>query len=139
MEGCASARTSIPTLSLTFAHKKCAYRGPKRISGGVFMLNVFVPRFNTPWSEFALVTLNSGKSIADLQAWPSTELPAWVTSLAYQDAITMDRSFPLDLSKEANWHPEEPLYFVCFQMDSNGIIQKIGAFGPIEVRMKKGS
>jgi hypothetical protein len=131
--GC-NTSTQAPNPTLTFTQGKCTYSGPQTNSAAAFMVSLVLANKNTPESGFALVTLSSGKTIADLKAWPSTDPPAWLTDIDDEGYISKDTNFPYDLTKYSYWHQGEPLYLVCFQLDSKATVQKIGAFGPINVK-----
>ena len=121
------------SLTLSFTQNKCSYSGPKKIHAGVFMVDLTFPDKNPLASGFGLITLNSGKTIADLRAWPNVDPPAWVTVLDVNGDISSERTFNYDLTTMDAWHSGESLYLVCFQMDSAGNVNKIGQYGPINV------
>ena len=125
---------STPTLTLTFDQNKCSYSGPKAISAEKLNVDLVLPELNPQASGFALVTLDSGKTIADLEAWPSTDPPDWLTVLSDAGEISKNASINIDLAPMMAFHTGDALYLVCFQKDSNGIVNKIGAFGPIKTK-----
>ncbi len=118
---------------LTLGDNTCNYSGPNSINYGPITVSVVHTEKKPLYAGFALVTLQNGKTIKDLQAWPSTTPPLWLTDLEDKGYLQDNRTFSYDLTKYGNYHPYEPLYLVCFQMNSQGVINKIGAFGPIEV------
>ena len=131
--GC-NASSQAPNPTLTFTQGKCTYSGPQTNSAAAFKVSLVLSNKNTPESGFALVTLQNGKTIADLKALQSTDPPAWLTDIDDEGYIHKSTTFPYDLTKYSYWHQGEPLYLVCFQLDSKATVQKIGAFGPIIVK-----
>jgi hypothetical protein len=132
LAGCNKAsQPAHPTLSL--GNNTCTYSGPNSVHFGAFKLDIVQTEKDPLASGFALVTLQSGKTIADLQAWLSTTPPHWITDLDDQAMLTTTQSFSYDLTKMKWYHPYESLFLVCFQRDAKYIINKIGAFGPIAV------
>ncbi len=131
MMGCnASPQPTSPTL--TFATNKCSYSGPTSLSGA-FSLNIVFPAKNPPLSGYALVTLKNGKTFADLKAYPSSDPPNWLTDLDDKGYLANSESFNYDTAK-LGLHAGDQLYLVCFQMDLNGNINKIGQYGSINIK-----
>ena len=122
----------LPQMTLTFSGDTCAYSGPKSIPYGKFIINVVVEGQGKAWYGFVLTTLEEGKTLEDLQAWPSTDPPAWLkaqlmgTGPVFGPGATKKE---VDLSSNAGF-VGDPMYFVCF---ADGPVRKIGALGPVEV------
>jgi hypothetical protein len=128
-----ASRPANPTL--TFGDNTCSYSGPNSVPYTKVTLDFVQAKGNSLEYGFALVTLHSGKTIADLKAWPSTDPPEWLSILDDNGYLVKDMSFSYDLSTMGigMYHPYDSLYLVCFQMNAKGEINKIGAFGPIKV------
>lgn len=127
------AQPADPTL--TFGDNTCTYSGPNSVPFGDIKLNVVLPKKDPLASGFVLATLQSGKTIADLKAWSYADInhPTWVIGQDDQGDLLHDSSYTYQLPKMYLYHPYDSLYLICFQMNSKGDINKIGAFGPIEV------
>jgi hypothetical protein len=130
--GCAA---SAPTLTLIFTDTgdKCTYRGPKTISSETFMVNIS-PGESNLGSGYSIVMLQSGKTIDDLDAYPSIHPPEWVTVLVVNGLVIQDQSFTYDLTEIKNWIQGEPIYLVCFKGDGHGDVIKINSVGPINIK-----
>jgi hypothetical protein len=79
----------------------------------------------------AIGTLDSGKTIKDLQDYSSTSQPGWLTMITFlespSDGTTYTQTFTVPLENTG------PVYFVCFSEKPEA---KIGALGPYEVKEK---
>jgi hypothetical protein len=84
-------------------------------------------------SGYALITLREGKTIEDLKAWPSADQPDWVNLIhGVHEYTNGTHTYTYDY---ANVATDQILYLACFRADPDtGVIAKIGAFGPIEVK-----
>ena len=113
-----------PLLSFTFRNGTCDYDGPTQITAGTVKMKLIIEEGNEEAMEGVAVvtaTLDEGKTIEDLQAWPSTDKPPWANILALYEL------FPGALEKELTLRiPAGSTYFVCFVPDA-----KIGAHGPL--------
>jgi hypothetical protein len=84
-------------------------------------------------SGYALVTLHEGKTIEDLKAWPTGIQSDWVDLIGGVQEYT--NGTHTDTYNYANVSTDQILYLACFRADpGTGILAKIGAFGPIEVK-----
>jgi hypothetical protein len=126
--------TNLGNPTLTFDLGECAYSGPNSLPYGKFTLDLVQSKTDPLPFGFALVTLQSGKTIADLEAWPSADPPDWLYVLTVQSYLTTTQSFNWSLTYNGLYKPPEPVYLVCFQQDAKGNVNKIGAFGPITVQ-----
>jgi hypothetical protein len=118
-----------PALTVVFEGDACSYEGPTVIPAG--MVDVDCRITGQPRDGYALViaTLDEGKTFEDLDAWPSTDQPPWLTLHAFQETAESDPDDfpPFSFSaRERN----SPIFVVCFTRDPKA---KIGVLGPIEV------
>lgn len=114
------------SFTLVFRDGTCDYEGPARVLAGEVKLKIVIEEGNDEAMNGVAVvvaTLQEGKTIEDLQAWPVTDKPPWATIVEFRELFPtpMEKEFPITLRKS-------PVYFVCFFPDS-----KIGAHGPLEV------
>jgi hypothetical protein len=72
-----------------------------------------------------VLTLDEGKTVDDLAAWPSTDKPAWARISGWSEAGRPGQSNILKATVE-----EGIIYIACFRRPPEA---KIGALGPIEV------
>jgi hypothetical protein len=121
--------------TLTFSGDTCTYSGPKSLPAK-FDINVVVEGQTDTVYGYVIVTLQEGKGIEDLQAWPSTDPPEWLKDQLNDSGPAFGGSFGLgpvkqnvDLGVNAAY-AGEPFYFVCF---ADAPARKIGAAGPIEI------
>ncbi len=136
--GCTSSthtQVATPTLTLTIHENNCTFDGPKTIPDGDFMIKLVIEEQKPTESGYALVTLEKGKTIEDLKAWPSADQPAWVVLVHGVHELaggTHTYTYnPTKFTENALFHGG-PYYLACFRTDPNtGSVAKIGAFGPI--------
>jgi hypothetical protein len=128
LAGCRS-RSSSPTL--TFHESGCSYEGPDTLERS-FVLEWIVSESRTSTSIIALVSVNPGKTVADLASMPAEDPPpAWVHKLDYGVAMSPGtHTKHIDLDANASYHGE-PIYLVCFDAEEDFAI---GAIGPFEIR-----
>ncbi len=121
------AEETTPILTVTFKDDTCYYEGPTSVNTRDVKMRLIIEEGNqNAMDGVAVVTasLRDGKTIDDLEAWPSTDQPPWL------DVIALSELFPEPMEKEFSIRlPEEPAYFVCFHPTA-----KIGTFGPIDVQ-----
>lgn len=122
-----------PTLTLTIKDNMCTLSGPMTIPHVVLTINLAMDEQKPSESGYALVTLKEGKSIEDLKAWPSADQPEWVNLIHGVHEYTNGmHTYTYDYS---NVTTDQTLYLACFRADPDtGLIAKIGAFGPIDVK-----
>jgi ABC-type sugar transport system substrate-binding protein len=72
-----------------------------------------------------ILTLDEGKTVDDLAAWPSTDKPVWARISGWSEAGRPGQSNILKATVE-----EGTIYMACFRRSPAA---KIGALGPIEV------
>lgn len=132
LTACSGAKTPIPPKNLTFTFStdmQCSVQGPKSIHPGENTVDMVGNIQNHGKVGLAVATLDSVKTIKDIQEWPSTIQPAWLTIITFlespSDGTTYTQTF--------NVSPENtgPVYFVCFSEIPEA---KIGALGPYEVK-----
>jgi|GEM_PF-2586028 len=131
------AATLSPTVTLTvkFTEKDCTYDGPRSIPYGKFTVKWIVDDAKHNKTALVLLTLASGKTLADLQACPCSEKSDWINGLwldeenAFGAELKTARSYvhEYDLTGQANYHGE-PLYMFCGNEEG-----KTSSLGPIEV------
>jgi hypothetical protein len=142
LNGCSQAPSAAPTqaptqappsMTITFSGDTCAYSGPKSIPYGKFTVNMVVEGEGDTTYAFTIVTLQEGKTLADLQAWPSTEPPGFLkvdflnaNSHTVKSGTKKDE---IDLTANAAFG-DDPFYFVCFAAPPERLI---GAVGPVDV------
>jgi hypothetical protein len=126
MTGC-----MLSTPTLTFVPNGCTYRGLRTILFGKYKVLLADKKANPLSPGLAIVTLQNGKTLADLQAWPSTDLPAWVTVITRHEDFVLSGILTVTLEGRSIWHPGEPIYIVCFERDANHNLMKVGVIGPI--------
>ncbi len=116
----------VPVLVFTFRNGTCDLEGPSSINSGPIKMKIVIEEGNEEAMQGVAVvtaTLDESKTIADLEAWPSTDKPPWA------NIISLNEHFPGSLEKEFSVRISSgPAYFVCFLPDA-----KIGAHGPLEV------
>lgn len=114
----------VPLLTITFRNGTCDYDGPSDIPAGMVKMKLIIEEDNEEAMQGVAVvtaTLEEGKTIEDLRAWPSTDQPPWTNILALYEL------FPGALEKEFTLRiPAGSAYFVCFYPEA-----KIGAHGPL--------
>ena len=119
--------TGTPTV--TFDGGKCRYDGPKKISADKFTVNFNVENRDREKYGLYIVTLDQGKTLADLDAWPSTDPPPWVYIVAGTDVGPGSRSeVTVDMTKSPQF--KSPIFLVCLSAPPEA---KITTMGPVEV------
>lgn len=105
----------------------CSYEGPTAIPAGTVDVNGRIR--GQPRDGYALViaTLDEGETFEDLDAWPSTDQPPWLTLHAFQETPQSD---PDDFPPFSAGERKGPIFAVCFTRDP---VPKVGVLGPIEV------
>jgi hypothetical protein len=133
----AGCTTPTPTLTLTINENECTLDGPMTIPNDDFMVKFVINEQEPNESAYALVTLEGGKTIEDLNAWPSADQPSWVIILhRFNEPAGGTHTYsydPTEFTQNARYDGG-PYYLVCFRNNlDTGTLEKIGAFGPIEV------
>jgi hypothetical protein len=132
LSACGQSPSVPPEVTLTFSGDTCAYSGPKSLLGK-FNINVVVEGQGNTMYGYILVTLEEGKTIEDLQAWPSTDPPGWLkdafhnTGPVFVEPGSVKQNIDVWVNAA---YAGDPIYIVCFA-DAPG--RKIGALGPIEI------
>ncbi len=124
----ASPTQGPPEVTITFSGDACTYSGSKSLPDK-FNINIVVEGQGKTKYGYVLVTLDEGKTIEDLQAWPSSDPPEWLKDQLRDTGPVFG---PGNTKQNLDWSSHEsvvtPIYFVCF-----GDYRKIGALGPIEI------
>ena len=111
-------------MTITFDGNGCTYDGPQSVPAGKITVDMVFK--NKEHDKFALViaTLNEGKAFEDLDQWPTTDPPPWLT-------IVDGWETPPDSTKQVTAQiANGPLYFVCFYSPPD---TKYGTLGPVAV------
>jgi inosine-uridine nucleoside N-ribohydrolase len=109
---------------VTFDGGKCVYTGPQVIKAGRITIDWVVENKDYEKYGLVIVTLNEGKTFADLDQWPSSDPPPWLT-------VTNVWEAPAGSRKQVTAQiTRGPFYFVCFYSPPD---TKYGALGPIVV------
>ena len=126
-----SATQGPPEVTVTFSGDTCTYSGSKSLPDK-FNINIVVEGQGNTKYGYVLVTLDEGKTIEDLQAWPSSDPPEWLKDQLRDTGPVFG---PGNTKQNLDWSSYEsvatPIYFVCFAVDTT--TRKIGALGPIEI------
>ena len=113
-----------PDLVVTFTDVGCAYTSPAPLTAGEIVIELVVE--DTRFEDYALVvgTLDPGKTVADLQAWPSMDEPPWFNYITHGEARKGGRTYFVAEVQAG------PLHMGCL---ADPPATKTGALGPIEV------
>ena len=114
----------IADMTITFDGNECTYDGPQSVPAGKITVDMVFK--NKEHDRFALViaTLDEGKTFEDLDQWPTTDPPPWLT-------IVDGWETPPDSTKQVTAQiANGPLYFVCFYSPPD---TKYGTLGPVAV------
>jgi hypothetical protein len=114
-----------PTMTVAFEGGKCTYAGPKVIQPGEINVTMDIKDLDKQVYALYLLTLDQGKTINDLDAWPSTDKPTWA-----QIVNGSESGFSGQRNTFAVTVQKGPIYLACFSSPPEA---KIGALGPIEV------
>jgi hypothetical protein len=130
-----STEASIPVLTLIISGNECKLESPPKVPYGQFEITLVIDEPKVSETGYALVVLDEGKTIADLQAWSSAEQPAWVDRLAGEHQMNPGETRrTIDLVPMAAMQARDAFYIVCIHTNPQTHIRsKIGALGPIEV------
>jgi inosine-uridine nucleoside N-ribohydrolase len=113
-----------PNVTVTFAQDKCTYSAKQPLPLGQIGIEWIVQDQHDKFG-LAVLTLDQGKSIKDLEAWTSTDQPPWSQLVAFYEAASGSHA---TVTAEVE---KGPIYFVCFTAYPE---QVCGALGPIEVK-----
>lgn len=129
-----SATAVLPaTLTLTITDNECTFEGPATFPHAVLTINVMMKEQKQTESGYALGMLKEGKTIDDLQAYPSAVQPDWFTLIhGVHEYVNGLHTYTYDYSNVAT---NPPLYLVCFNSDPvTGAWIKRAAFGPFKLK-----
>ncbi len=118
------------SLMVTFSDgNKCSLEGAASVKAGSLLYEIYVDAQERPTYWLALVTLDEGKTLADLEAIPEDVIsqPDFAQLIVATFEGRGSHSTILANVEEG------PLYFVCFAGDRYGVGRKIGALGPVAV------
>jgi len=111
-------------MTVTFTGEKCSYDGPQQVTAGEIVVDWIVDNEDHDRYGLAVVTLDEGKTFADLDAWPSTDQPPWLQLVDFADVGPGSRLLMVADVEQG------PIYFVCFTAYPE---TKMGTLGPVEV------
>jgi hypothetical protein len=124
-----------PELRLTINGEGCTLDGPTAVPFGEFVMTLVIDLPEVSETGYALLVLDEGKSIKDLEAWTSGDYPEWadrLTIVNQTEAGTSDKT--IDLAPKAAMADRSEFYIGCFHTDPQTHVRKmIGAHGPIQV------
>lgn len=124
-----------PELLLTINGEGCTLEGPTTVPFGEFVVTLVIDLPEVSETGYALLVLDEGKSIKDLQAWTSGDYPEWadrLTIVNQTEAGTSSKT--IDLAPKAAMADRSEFYIGCFHTDPQTHVRKmIGAHGPIQV------
>ena len=115
-------------MKVTFSGAECSYSGPQKIPAGKNTITVDVQKdIKGTGGEVAMLTMEEGKTAADLEAWAEQGPPPWVNVFAGEaqgidPGNVMTRTFSVDGTTS-------PFYIVCFDSPQT----RNGVLGPFEV------
>ncbi len=117
-------------LTVTFSDgDRCTLEGDSSVKAGALQYEIYADSQEHPFYWLALVTLDNGKTLADLQAIPASDIAQPDFShLLVANFETRDSHSTILINVDKG-----PLYFSCFAGDRFGVGQKIGQLGPITV------
>jgi pyrimidine-specific ribonucleoside hydrolase len=119
-----AAASSTADIVITFDGDKCVYNGPQTIRAGRITVDWVVENKDYDKYGLVIVTLNEGKTFADLDQWPSPDPPPWLTIINGWEA-------PAGSRKQVTAQiTRGPFYFVCFYSPPD---TKYGTLGPVVV------
>lgn len=102
-------------LTLNFTSQGCSYTAPK-VLPPVFTVNWVITGDDVQENVYIFLTLDEGKTKADLQAWlaKSTEHPSWGNILSYDISWEVDQTITKqhDLSSNGSYDGS-PVYIIC--------------------------
>jgi len=111
-------------ITITFDKSKCTYNGPQSVPAGTITVDWVAENTDHNAYGLVLVTLDEGKTFDDLDQWPSTDPPPWLTIVDAWDATAGSRQ------QVTTQITRGPFYFVCFYSPPD---TKYGTLGPIVV------
>lgn len=117
-------------MTVTFsANLDCAIAGPKSLHQGENTIDMVGNIKDRGKIGLAVATFDSGKTLKDIQDWPSTNQPGWLTLITFLESPSDGTAY----SQTVTISPDTagPVYFVCFTQLPEA---KIGALGPFEVK-----
>ncbi len=125
-----------PELQLTITSDGCTLGGPTAVPFGEFKVNLVIDVPKVSETGYALLVLDEGKTLADLQAWTSGDYPAWADRLTIVNQTeTGTSSKIIDLAPKAAMANHDEFYIACYHTDPQTHIRRmIGAHGPIQVQ-----
>jgi lysophospholipase L1-like esterase len=113
-------------ITVTFDGDECIYKGPDQVSAGRIsvILDVEDQKDHEEYG-LAVLTLDEGKTLEDLDAWSSTDRPLWSQLHGLLEEIPQGSRAETTVTAF-----EGPLFLVCFAAYP---VTKSGTLGPIEI------
>ncbi|MCL4560866.1 MAG: nucleoside hydrolase [Chloroflexi bacterium] len=118
----ATPKSAANLVTVTTQDGVCTLAGLTQVPAGMVDVKL-IDRDIAKDAGLAIVTLDEGKTLADVEAWPSTDPPPWIQLLGF---IEVNPGKELTQNFELK---DKPLYFFCFDKPPE---RKIGGLGPIE-------
>ncbi len=112
-------------LTVVIQGGKCTLEGSKQVPAGLIGVNL-IDKDPTKDAGLAIVTLDAGKTFADVDAYPSTSPPSWMQVLGFNETTPGNEILQTVVVED------KPVYLVCFDRPPDAKAEKIGALGPIE-------
>jgi inosine-uridine nucleoside N-ribohydrolase len=110
-------------VTVTIQGGKCSLSGSTQIPAGMMGVKL-IDQDSAKDAGLAIVTIDEGKTLADMEAWISTDPPPWAQVLGFIE------TYPGKEIQQTFELKDIPIYFFCFDREP---VQIIGALGPIEV------
>ena len=114
------AESSELMFTITFDGDQCVYNGPDALPPKQRINTVLDVTDQDAYDSygFAVVTLYGDKTLADLEAWPSTDQPPWTKLYSLTSDIPQGTRF-----EEDAWLVDGPIYVVCFTATDQDIFK----------------
>ena len=126
---CGSSKpNSVTTPTISIDGDKCTYTGPQSIPTGKVTIDWVVNNKDHDKYGLVIVTLNEGKTFEDIDKWPSSDPPPWITIVGIAEAAPNSRQ---QVTAQIT---EGPIYFVCFYSPPD---TKFDTSGPVAVEGAK--
>jgi hypothetical protein len=127
VSACSRGSNTAHSLTITFKDNQCSYNDAQAVAAGELSLTMDVKQEGSD-SGLVILTLDPGKSLADLKAWPSNYSdPPWSHRAGEAPRyVHLGERYTFKATIQNG-----PIYLVCF---SGPPAVPIGVLGPIEVR-----
>jgi hypothetical protein len=121
-----AATLSRADISVTMVAGTCKLEGTREVYPDTFSIAFVGGDQSSPLYGLAVVSLTDGKTLTDLQQWPSAAQPPWVRLLSDGSVLPETR---VVWSVHAS---ENPVFIVCFTSPPD---KKVAVLGPIEIAL----